>query len=60
MATAQGKDSEGNTVTMEFDITQGLKIFTIGGEQEWVLTTIDDSPATYITPHIGGRPDDRN
>ena len=49
----------GESVSMEVDIKEGVSIVGIRAEQEWDLTTVDDSPATYITKHVGGRPDDR-
>ena len=49
----------GVTVSTQVDVVDGVRISDIGEDTEWELTTIDDSPTTYVTPHVGGRPDDR-
>lgn len=45
--------------TVQADISQGVEIDNISAELEWDLTTKDDSPETYVAPHVGGRPNDR-
>lgn len=41
------------------NLEEGLTIEDIPSELPWNLTTKDDTPATYVQPHVGGRPNDR-
>lgn len=41
------------------DLEAGLTVEDIPRGLPWDLTIKDDSPATYVSPHVGGRPDDR-
>ncbi len=43
----------------DVDLSAGVRIEDIGGTEEWDLTTVDDSPDTFVDPHVGARPDDR-
>ena len=50
----------GKTVSLNnVDLEAGLIIENIPSESERNLTTKDDTPDTYIQPHVGGRPNDR-
>jgi hypothetical protein len=61
VVTISAKDGNGNPVSLgDVDLSYGLTISTIKSALEWDLTTIDDSPNTVITPHIGGTPSDRS
>lgn len=42
------------------NLEPGLTIQDIAKDLEWTLTTKDDTPATYTTDHVGGRPNDRS
>ena len=51
---------DGVVTTLEnVDLSYGVRISDIGAEEEWELTTIDDSPDTFVSPHVGSRPNDR-
>ena len=50
----------GTTHTVEdIDIDEGVTLEEISSTEVWTLTTKDDSPATYATEFVGGRPNDR-
>lgn len=38
---------------------QKVTVKELGVDQEWTLKTVDIEGATLLTPHIGGRPNDR-
>ena len=38
---------------------QKVTVKELGVEQEWTFKTVDIEGATLLTPHIGGRPNDR-
>ena len=53
--------TEDGEITIEgVELEEGVKFSNIGQDQTWTITTIDDSPATYTSDHVGGRPDDRS
>jgi hypothetical protein len=40
--------------------TSGIRLDNISEESEWDFITIDDSPNTVVTPHLGSTPNDRS
>jgi hypothetical protein len=59
--TINAKDTNGNPISLtNVDLSYDLEISTIDSELSWDLITVDNAPSTTITPHVGGRPDDRS
>lgn len=62
--------NDGRPVSVELQVDKGCKLFLntaegdvsiseIPTELEWNLETVDVNNANYISPHVGGRPNDR-
>lgn len=62
--------NDGVPVSVNLEVDKGCKLFLntaegdvsiseIPEELEWNLDTVDINNATYIIPHVGGRPNDR-
>jgi len=62
--------NDGVPVSVNLEVDKGCKLFLntaegdvsiseIPEELEWNLDTVDINNATYISAHVGGRPNDR-
>jgi|6_EtaG_2_1085325.scaffolds.fasta_scaffold46677_1 hypothetical protein len=62
--------NDGSPVSVELQVDKGCQLFLntaegdvsiseIPTELEWNLKTVDVNNTTYISPHVGGRPNDR-
>lgn len=60
MAKVTAKDSNGDPISLTgIDLSFGMSIINIDKDEEWDLTTIDDTPDTFVDAHVGARPTDR-
>lgn len=59
MAKLTYVDTTGTHTITGVDLESGITLEEISNETEWTLVTKDDTPVTYDTDFIGGRPNDR-
>jgi len=58
METVKIKMTDGSVQTIQGNIEQ-VTIKDLEETKEWKLKTVETNGATLVTPHVGGRPDDR-